>query len=169
MMNTMGNSDMMGNQMPRMTPPMGNSGMPSIAPRTQYLPGRFINDESEINPAEIPMNGSISFFCTNDLSRIIIKQWNAQCGLDTMTYSADRPKAITQDVQSKQQEETPVPQAVQPQSQPSTQLDQMQELIATIAALTKNIETAFNNFGANIQQSIGALSEKIDNMEGGRG
>lgn len=166
MMNTMGNSDMMGNQMPRMTPPMGNQ-IPSIAPRTQYLPGRFINDESEINPAEIPMNGSISFFCTNDLSRIIIKQWNAQCGLDTMTYTADRPKVIAQDVQSKQQEETLASQAVQ--SQPPAQMDQMQELIATIAALTKNIENAFNNFGANVQQSIGALSEKIDNMEGGRG
>lgn len=165
MMNTMGNSDMMGNQMPRM--------MPTIAPRTQYLPGRFINDESEINPAEIPMNGSISFFCTNDLSRIIIKQWNSQCGLDTMTYTADRQKAIVQDVQSKQQEEVPVPQAAQSQSQSQAQAavqpDQMQELIATIAALTKNIETAFNNFGANIQQSIGALSERIDNMEGGRG
>lgn len=146
--------------MGRMTPPR-----PITAPRTQYLPGRFINSEADITPGEIPMDGSISFFCTNDLGRIIIKQWNAQGTLDTMSYTLDRPQPIepTQQAQKSQQSQmpdAPLSSNVQPQPDPN---------ISAIKGLTDSIEGAFNNLASNIQQGMQALADKIDNWEGGRG
>lgn len=143
--------------MARMTPPR-----PINAPRTQYLPGRFINSEADITPGEIPMDGSISFFCTNDLGRIIIKQWNAQGTLDTMSYTLDRPQPA-ESVQQNQQSQMPDP------PPPPNQQTQQDPNAAAIKALTDSIEGAFNNLAGSIQQGMQALSDKLDNLEGGRG
>lgn len=160
-MGNMGNGMMANPPMPRMTPPRQIS-----PPRPQYLPGRFINSEADITPGEILMDGSISFFCTNDLSRIIIKQWNAQGTIDTMTYVAERPQPAeaVQQVQQNQQ-----PQMPDPPPPPNQQQAQPDLNVTAIKALTDSIEGAFNNLASNIQQGMQALSDKLDNWEGGRG
>lgn len=42
----------------------------------QVLNGKFVNNESDIFPAEIPMDGSISYFPTQDGTIIFSKAWD---------------------------------------------------------------------------------------------
>lgn len=149
---------------PRMTAPR-----PLTPPRTQYLPGRFISNETEITPGEVPMDGSISFFCTNDLSRIIVKQWNSNGILDTAQYVLDVPQQVQQNqpqVQQPPQTQQQVhPQPIQ-QSQPDPQQNQIQELRDSMTALTQTIENAFNNFGSGIQQALKSINDKLEDGRG---
>lgn len=141
-----------GNNMMRMGNPTGFAGRP------QYLPGRFINNESEIVPGEVPMDGSISFFCTNDLSRIIIKQWNNSGLLDSMTYVIEQPNTAQQPA-AQVADPTPAP-------APEPQPDQMAQLQSSIEQLSTSIENAFNNLGGAFNQAIGSLNAKLDSLEG---
>lgn len=164
----MGMSGGMSNGMPQ---PRMASPRNMIPPRTQYLPGRFIMSEEEISPGEIPMDNSISFFCYNDLSKIVIKQWNNRGLLDTATYSMDIP-AQTQ-INSAQQPD-PVSEAVsaQPQTQSVPEQlppDQLQEFQATLQNFTQTVENAFNNLAANIQQGMQSINNKLENLDHGQG
>lgn len=159
MLNTMGNPSMgainpMGG-MPRMTPPR-----PISQPlRTQYVPGRFVSSESDITPGEIPMDNSISFFCLNDLSKIIIKQWNGQGLLDTATYVLEVQKPLPDQVQQQTQQQA---QETPPAPEQEPQPDMMQEFQKSMMFLSQSIENAFNNLGANMQQSLKAINDRLD-------
>lgn len=48
--------------------------------------GRFVNSINEVQPNEIPMNGSISFFPTYDKSSIYARQWNNDGTITTVRY-----------------------------------------------------------------------------------
>lgn len=48
--------------------------------------GRVVNDESEIMPNEVPMDGSISIFPKSDGSEVIIKSWAQNGTISTMRY-----------------------------------------------------------------------------------
>lgn len=163
MLNTMGNPSMgainpMGG-MPRMTPPR-----PISQPlRTQYVPGRFVSSESDITPGEIPMDNSISFFCLNDLSKIIIKQWNGQGLLDTATYVLEVQKPLPDQVQQQTQQQTQQQaQETPPAPEQEPQPDMMQEFQKSMMFLSQSIENAFNNLGANMQQSLKAINDRLD-------
>lgn len=39
--------------------------------------GRIVTSEQDIVPAEIPMDGSICLFMTEDCKKVIAKQWNS--------------------------------------------------------------------------------------------
>ena len=43
--------------------------------RFQSIPGRLVNNLDEITPQEVPMDGSVSLFPTNDFSAIYAKTW----------------------------------------------------------------------------------------------
>lgn len=48
--------------------------------------GKFINNESEITPNEVPMDGSMSVFPKNDGSSIIVKTWSPNGTINTVEY-----------------------------------------------------------------------------------
>lgn len=49
--------------------------------------GRIVTSEQDIVPAEIPMDGSICLFMTEDCKRVIAKQWNSNGVLQSIIYS----------------------------------------------------------------------------------
>lgn len=51
--------------------------------------GRIVGDPSEIKPNEVPMDGRIAIFPTNDLGAVYIKGWNSNGELMTVRYIVD--------------------------------------------------------------------------------
>lgn len=49
--------------------------------------GRIVTSEQDIMPAEIPMDGSICLFMTEDCKSVIAKQWNSNGVLQSIIYS----------------------------------------------------------------------------------
>ena len=49
--------------------------------------GRIVTSEQDIAPAEIPMDGSICLFMTEDCKKVIAKQWNSNGVLQSIIYS----------------------------------------------------------------------------------
>lgn len=61
---------------------------PQTQPQNQgIIFGRMVNDESEITPNEVPMDGRISVFPKIDGSSIIVKTWNPNGTISTIRYS----------------------------------------------------------------------------------
>lgn len=50
------------------------------------LNGRTVNDISEVNANEVPMDGSKAVFPKADGTEIYVKQWNANGTISTVTY-----------------------------------------------------------------------------------
>lgn len=130
------------------------------------IPGYYIESEKDIVPQYIPMDGSISFFPYKDLSKIVIKQWDAN-GLNTLEYVIAPPPPMNgaQDSQNTQQsspEEKTATIAQGPQTAP------MNEIVETLQNLNLAMANTFNQFGATLQgmqNEISALAGEI----GGRG
>lgn len=62
---------------------------PATVPSLQTTPplfGRMINDISEVTPQEVPMNGSVSFFPTNDYTAIFAKCWSPDGTIQTFKF-----------------------------------------------------------------------------------
>lgn len=55
-------------------------------PNVTGMGGRVVNNENEITPNEIPMDGSVSLFPTNDYSKIYAKAWTANGAIKTITF-----------------------------------------------------------------------------------
>lgn len=49
--------------------------------------GRIVTSEQDIVPAEIPMDGRICLFMTEDCKKVIAKQWNSNGVLQSIIYS----------------------------------------------------------------------------------
>lgn len=54
------------------------------------LPGRVVNDVSEIVANEVPMDGSVSLFPSKDYSVIYAKQWKADGNIQTVKYVPEK-------------------------------------------------------------------------------
>lgn len=72
------------------TPPTVST--PQIAyPNTQtpvnLVPGRVVNNESEIAPNDVRMDGSVSLFPMTDGSKIFMKTWDGNGNIKTITYT----------------------------------------------------------------------------------
>lgn len=59
----------------------------SSPPKQNSIPGRLVNNLSEVAPNEVPMDGSVSIFPTNDYSRIYIKAWQSDGTIKTVAYA----------------------------------------------------------------------------------
>ena len=71
----------------RNTPTYPYFNTPQMQPQNQgTILGRMINDESEITPNEVPMDGRISVFPKSDGSEVIIKSWAQNGTISTMRY-----------------------------------------------------------------------------------
>lgn len=124
------------------------------------LPGYYIESEKDIVAQYIPMDGSISFFPYKDLSKIVIKQWDAN-GLNTLMYVIAPPPPMDQGQQSTDsQSSSPAP--------VNQQQAAMSSIVDTLNNLNAAMANTFNQFGATLQgmqNEISALAGEI----GGRG
>lgn len=57
------------------------------------ISGRFIANEAEIMPSEVPMNGQPSIFPLHDGSAIIVKSWTSSGTIVTGRYILETPKS----------------------------------------------------------------------------
>lgn len=65
------------------------------APRVNTISGRVVSSPNEITPNEIPMDGSVSLFPTNDYSAIYAKAWNANGQIETVKFVVSKPEEVT--------------------------------------------------------------------------
>lgn len=56
------------------------------------LKGKVVNRLEDITPNDVPMDGSVGIFPLSDLSKIVVKSWNANGTIDTVVY--ERPQTI---------------------------------------------------------------------------
>lgn len=64
-------------------------------PQIFYIPGRSVNDSSEVQPYEVPMDSPMSLFPKNDRSEIYVKYWGEK-GIETDVYvKVDKSQAST--------------------------------------------------------------------------
>lgn len=63
--------------------------------QTVGISGRYVNDFSEINASDIPMN-SPAIFAKNDRSEIQLREWNANGQIITTAYKAvvEEPEVV---------------------------------------------------------------------------
>lgn len=79
-------------QDPRVANGQGQAQYPNVtqnaqpAVRIQQVPARFVENEEEIKPNEVPSDGSISVFIRNDCQEIYAKQLNKNGIIQNVTY-----------------------------------------------------------------------------------
>lgn len=57
------------------------------------IAGRMVDQESEIAPGEVPMDGkSVAVFVQNNLEHVYVKKWGGDGRIYTNTYVLDRPQ-----------------------------------------------------------------------------
>lgn len=72
------------------TIPQEQSQQPAQEPsKTNTVPCGIISSESDITPADVPMNGGFGMFMQKDLSAIYIKQWQSDGKIYTKKYIED--------------------------------------------------------------------------------
>ena len=129
---------------------------PMAPPRTSYvpttmLPGFFVNSDSEISSADVPTDGSISFFPYRDLARIVIKQWSGGPTLETATYVLQQTQS-SQDQSMEQTQALPPPPPVQRnQTNQNPAQNESSAILATLNQLNENSANAFNLLGGTLQ------------------
>ena len=80
--------------------PMQQAGTQPAQAQTQQLTGRYIGDYREILPKEVPMDGTVGFFPTNDMTRIYVKAWTpdgrvvASSSSQTLIKAKLQPKSL---------------------------------------------------------------------------
>lgn len=65
---------------------------PMFTQQIVNLAGRVVQNEQEITPQEVAMDGSISLFPLSDYSTIIAKQWNSDGTIKTLRFV---PEVVT--------------------------------------------------------------------------
>ena len=60
-------------------------------PQQASIRGYFVNNENDIPPQDVPMDGTMAFFPTSDGKRVIGKRWNGNGGIETVIFSKDEP------------------------------------------------------------------------------
>lgn len=63
-----------------------NFNVQPVAQAPKMIPGRIVKNPSEIRPNEVPMDGGISCFPTEDMKYIYVKQWNSDGTIFTAKY-----------------------------------------------------------------------------------
>lgn len=95
-MQTNSNSYSQTNNYPSLSQQMGNQNMSSSSvygSQVPIMPGRMVEDESEIVAQEVPMDGRIAAFPRRDLTVVYLKQWNNRGTIDTLPYVLDKKQS----------------------------------------------------------------------------
>lgn len=82
-------------------PPISNQ-QTNVRPQRTYIPGRIINDEREIIPDEVPMDGSFATFIQSDYKRIYTKKWGGDGLIHRNVY-----ELVEEDGQQSEQTQDP--------------------------------------------------------------
>lgn len=145
-----------------------NNSMPNTGWRTAYqspmenmrpsLPGFYISDPNNISARDVPMDGSISFFPANDLSYIIIKQWNGNGMISEAKYIL-APPATAQNPQP--QEQTAPDEQDQTQDAAKSNSEIVEAITAMLSEQTQRLTAAFSQIGV----AFTTLQEKLDSFE----
>lgn len=83
-----------------------NVNLPYVTPAPkQTIFGKIVQNESQITPNDVPMDGTIAIFPLQDFSRIIAKQWTPNGLIQTLEYlpantKDDNPTVTLDDVMS---------------------------------------------------------------------
>lgn len=141
------------------------AGMP--APKNFH--GYFIQSEDQIVPKSIPMDGSIAFFPYQNLSKIVIKQWDAN-GINTLTYvpvQTNTGNTQPQEQQSNNGDMLPLNPTVSQRPDP---------FMETLQNINNGLATTFGQVNTTlqaIQQEVNQVNERLTNAIngdlGGRG
>ena len=75
----------------------------SAQPSKQTIFGKIVQNESQITPNDVPMDGTIALFPLQDFSKIIAKQWTPNGLIQTLEYlpetaKDDKPAVTLDDV-----------------------------------------------------------------------
>ena len=138
--------------MQHVRPPM--TTMRSSYVPTTMLPGFFVNSDQDIRATDVPMDGSISFFPYQDLSRIVIKQWSGGPTFESATYVLERVDSGQTQQQSQQ---PPLPPPPPPVQQSQAQDQQPQQSNPDSTAMLANV---FNQFGGTLQ----AIQDNLERL-----
>ncbi len=137
---------MLPNNIPRPSIPMPRSTIGyEPAPK---LPGFFVEREDEIMAGDVPMDGSISYFPSKDLTHIYVRQWSQQGVLERLTYELVRPE--------QEQQRSPIPKPGE--TQENSQVAQMSEVLTN---LTNGLNTTFSQIG----QTLTTMQAKMDSLD----
>lgn len=79
-------------QLPYIQQPQIRQSQPIPTQQIVNLAGRVVQNEQEITPQEVAMDGSISLFPLGDYSCIIAKQWNSDGTIKTLRFV---PEVVT--------------------------------------------------------------------------
>lgn len=104
-----------------------NLNLPYMTPVTkQTIFGKIVQNESQITPNDVPMDGTIALFPLQDFSKIIAKQWTPNGLIQTLEYlpanaKDDNPTVTLDDVMSHMDE----------------RLDQIEDLFTKPSSVTR--------------------------------
>lgn len=125
------------------------------------LPGFYISSPQDILPRDVPMDGSISFFPSNDLSYIIIKQWTGNGTIADAKYVLEpknQPPAQAQGTQPTQVEDDTTTQKDSEISESSNNSEIVEVISAALNEQTQRLTAAFSQIG----NAFNVLQQKMD-------
>lgn len=143
---------MIPNNIPRPSIPMPRSTI-GYEPSPK-LPGFFVEREDEIMAGDVPMDGSISYFPSKDLTHIYVRQWSQQGVLERLTYALVRPE-----------QEQPQPHTSQRSQIPKPAEAQEDALVGALNNMTNGLNNAFSQIGqtlTNMQEKLDGLGRRLD-------
>lgn len=145
----------MSNQRPFIPPPR------PLFDTAQRLPGRFVSCEDDISLQEIPMDGSISYFPTQDLSKIFIRQWNKQGKLEGLTYILHQPESPVL---------PPPPPPVRGQQgtgeNESSEVQREDPITQALNGLNQGLANTFGQFSATLQSMQKSMNDMANRISG---
>lgn len=103
----------------------------SVQPSKQTIFGKIVQNESQITPNDVPMDGTIALFPLQDFSKIIAKQWTPNGLIQTLEYlpanaKDDNPTVTLDEVMSHMDE----------------RLDQIEDLFTAPKKVNDNAKSA---------------------------
>ncbi len=97
--------------------------------------GKFVTNEMDVKPNDVPLDGRIAAFPQQDLSCVYLKSWNSRGTIDSVKYVPEVPAGATSE-------------------EPAYDLrGEIEDIKATLARLEQNMtqRKQFNNFKQNKQ------------------
>ena len=111
--------------------PMQQAGTQPAQAQTQQLTGRYVGDYREILPKEVPMDGTVGFFPTNDMTRIYVKAWTPDGRVVGIKFIPDPDQSeVTSQVSQA------------PNQEVYDRLDRLEKLVASISTQTETTTKA---------------------------
>lgn len=84
---TMGTNQYSSQQSQMQYPPFNPTNVQQRPQQPAQISGRIVQNENEITPQEVPMDGTVSLFPTSDYKCIYAKFWNSDGTISTLKFS----------------------------------------------------------------------------------